>query len=88
MRTADDFVEDMLSNGRDWIDIMSVASVVRHGAWRNRAEEILMERKLIPASKTERAELMSLRLKDDKETMERAVLAAAAEKKANRRNPH
>lgn len=47
-RTAQDFVEDMLSHGRDWIAITAVAAVVRNGKWKDPVKAILQERGLMP----------------------------------------
>lgn len=61
-RTPQDFVEDMLSRGRDWIAITAVASVVRDGRWKDPVRVILQERGLMP--------------KDDKEIVRLKIAAS------------
>lgn len=48
MRTVDDFVEDMLEHGRDWIAIMAVARFIRGGYWYDNIKLNLQKRKLMP----------------------------------------
>lgn len=66
MRTAEDFLDDMLKGGRDWIEILTVAGEVRHGLWRLPVEQMLLDRKLMPESKQKRADLVDARLKERK----------------------
>lgn len=48
-RTVENFIADMLAQGRDWIAIMAVASVVRGGKWHESCGQLLQEMKLMPA---------------------------------------
>lgn len=43
----------MLSNGRDWIAITAVASVIRNGKWKDEIKGILQERGLMPTDENE-----------------------------------
>lgn len=40
-RTAQEFVDGMLANGRSWLDIIAVARVVRNGKWYDDSKVIL-----------------------------------------------
>jgi hypothetical protein len=61
MRTASDFLNDMLSKGKDWITITSVARVVREGKWYDEVVDALQKRGLMP---TDVDEINSARKKD------------------------
>jgi len=52
-RTPNDFVNEMLAGGRNWIAITAVASVIRDGRWKNDVRIILQERGLMPTDETE-----------------------------------
>lgn len=73
-RTAKDFVKDMLSHGRDWLDIIAVARVVRGGKWYEEAKTILQQSGQMP---TDEGMIVRLRkadiLKKNKEERSRYV---------------
>jgi hypothetical protein len=48
MRTPQDMVEDMLSKGKSWIDILAVAATIREGKWKKDVETILIEKGIYP----------------------------------------
>lgn len=53
MRTAQDFLDDMLRDGKDWIAIVSVARIARRGQWHDEVVEMLQRRGLMPSDKAE-----------------------------------
>lgn len=57
MRTPEEFVEDMLRKGRDWVAILAVGRVVRNGNWQERVEKILVDRGLMPSDPAVRDKL-------------------------------
>lgn len=59
-RTVEDFVDDMLAKGRDWMAIMAVARAIRNGHWYEAAQAILQERKIMPTD-----EAVIKRMKDE-----------------------
>jgi hypothetical protein len=48
MRTAKDFVDDMLRIGNCWQAILAVGNQIRGGKWGAEIREILREKKLMP----------------------------------------
>lgn len=47
-RTSEDFVNDMLAKGRDWIAIVAVARFIRDGRWYEPARDMLQAKGLMP----------------------------------------
>lgn len=52
-RTVQEYIEDMLANGRDWIAIIAVARAVRGGKWYSQCREILQAKGLMPKVEAE-----------------------------------
>jgi len=48
VRSAEDFVNEMLRKKRSWSAILSVSGAIRGGSWRKRVKEILKDKGLIP----------------------------------------
>jgi len=53
VRTAKDYLEDMLAHGRDWMAILAVARFVRKGRWHEECKKMLIERGLMPKEEEE-----------------------------------
>lgn len=48
-RTAEDYVNDMLAHGRDWIAILAVSRFVRGGKWYEECQKILIDSGKMPS---------------------------------------
>jgi hypothetical protein len=75
MRTAEDFVDDMLSRKNHWTAILSVARVARGGSWAIKAKQILRDRKLIPDDDDSLNKLRDAKLVEDKKKNEKRIKA-------------
>lgn len=74
-RTPEEFVDDMLSKGRDWMAILSVSRAIRGGKWAPEVQSILKERNLMPDDNEKARKMMDMAIKIKKDE-ESAVLAA------------
>lgn len=48
MRTSDDFVDEMVENGRDWVAIISVGRAIRQGRWYEEIKKRLQDDGMMP----------------------------------------
>lgn len=53
MRQPEDFVNDCVKKGCDWMSILATARAVRKGLWYDDVRELLLARGLMPESKEE-----------------------------------
>lgn len=53
MRTPEDFVNEKVSCGLQWWEILSVSRMIRGGIWRDKVQAILIQMGIMPSSPEE-----------------------------------
>lgn len=87
-RTPEDFVEEMIGKGRDWIEIDVSSSAIRGGTWKEKVTDILLEKGMMPVDQNERIRLKTERTKQLFAEKIRVEKEKMAEEKERRKHGH